>query len=627
MRCGFAVGAPERRRRFIIQPEIFFFAVGRLSESRRQISPDAFERIGRKLDLPRQRPRYGIEFSQNIVERNDRFDLAHADGRHFERKSGRQIFRQSVGRFVPNLKQPLKAIGRRSIEPGTDFVAFGRTEFGRDVGLRRGGDDGRVAQILEEIVCKKRQILPVMFDAPDACDGTGDIAVQNGFCHRRQSFARRNAQNFGGAFARNRRRRKSNDLIHRAERISHAAARRARNQPQRRRLEFDMLGLGNFRQMRKQIFVSDALKVVALATAQDCDGNFVRVGRRKDENHMRRRLFERLEQRIERLGREHVDFVDDINLVSIARRRIAHGLEDFADFVNPPVGRAVDLDDVHRTALGNFAAALACIAGLFARGMLAVERLGKDARRRRLSHAARPRKQKRMRHAVLHNRVLQRHRNVLLPHQIGKCLRAPLSGQNDIRRHKIPSSEPRARYMILPRQKMYFPARRISFFSRAFRRLFREILFFACVSPSHARLPEFFFFFACVSPPFSPSCLPAGRRLNTAPASAISPPRGLNTPSRPACLLAQIRQACCAIALPAFRQAAIRAACAAIGKADTPRRARLCSRFAASIRRAFFDILYILRPGIFYSSNGFVFGAILYPPNGAKGRFFDILSI
>ena len=156
---------------------------------------------------------------------------------------------------------------------------------------------------------------------------------------------------------------------------------------------------------------------------------------------------------------------------------------------------------------------------------------------------------------------------------------------------------------------------------------FREILFFLHAFRRAMPVCRNSFFFACVSPPFSPSCLPAGRRLNTTPASAISPPRGLNTPSRPACLLAQIRQACCAIALPAFRQAAIRAACAAIGKADTPRRARLCSRFAASIRRAFFDILYILRPGIFYSSNGFVFGAILYPPNGAKGRFFDILSI
>ena len=40
---------------------------------------------------------------------------------------------------------------------------------------------------------------------------------------------------------------------------------------------------------------------------------------------MRRRLLERLEQRVERLGREHVDFVDDVDLLAQDRRLKAHG--------------------------------------------------------------------------------------------------------------------------------------------------------------------------------------------------------------------------------------------------------------------------------------------------------------
>ena len=41
---------------------------------------------------------------------------------------------------------------------------------------------------------------------------------------------------------------------------------------------------------------------------------FLRLGRRKDEFHMARRLLQRLEQRVERRLSEHVHFVDDVNL-------------------------------------------------------------------------------------------------------------------------------------------------------------------------------------------------------------------------------------------------------------------------------------------------------------------------
>jgi len=40
------------------------------------------------------------------------------------------------------------------------------------------------------------------------------------------------------------------------------------------------------------------------------------IRRREDELHVRRRLFQGLEQRIERCRGQHVDFVDDVNLCS-----------------------------------------------------------------------------------------------------------------------------------------------------------------------------------------------------------------------------------------------------------------------------------------------------------------------
>jgi hypothetical protein len=63
-----------------------------------------------------------------------------------------------------------------------------------------------------------------------------------------------------------------------------------------------------------------SLKVVALAAAQDRDGDLVHLRRREDELHVRRRLLERLQERVPRRVREHVDLVHDVDLEAVARR-------------------------------------------------------------------------------------------------------------------------------------------------------------------------------------------------------------------------------------------------------------------------------------------------------------------
>jgi hypothetical protein len=58
----------------------------------------------------------------------------------------------------------------------------------------------------------------------------------------------------------------------------------------------------------------DRREVEPLAARQDRDRESSRFGRAEDELHVLGRLFQRLEQRVEGLVREHVDFVDDVNL-------------------------------------------------------------------------------------------------------------------------------------------------------------------------------------------------------------------------------------------------------------------------------------------------------------------------
>ncbi len=68
---------------------------------------------------------------------------------------------------------------------------------------------------------------------------------------------------------------------------------------------------------------ADAPEVEALAARQDGDRQLVNLGRRENELHMRRWFLERLQQPVERGLRQHVDFVDDVDLVARRNRSIA----------------------------------------------------------------------------------------------------------------------------------------------------------------------------------------------------------------------------------------------------------------------------------------------------------------
>ena len=88
------------------------------------------------------------------------------------------------------------------------------------------------------------------------------------------------------------------------------------------------------------------LEVVALAPRQDRDRDLVDLGRREDELHVRRRLLERLQERVPRVLREHVDLVHDEDLEAVARRPVGQALLEPPHLVDAVVAGAVDLLDV-----------------------------------------------------------------------------------------------------------------------------------------------------------------------------------------------------------------------------------------------------------------------------------------
>src|SRR2546426_5976864 len=73
----------------------------------------------------------------------------------------------------------------------------------------------------------------------------------------------------------------------------------------------------------------------------------------EDEDDGGGRLFERLEQGVERLLREHVDFIDDIHFVAALGGGVADRLAQIADFIHPAVRGPVDLENIEAAPFGN----------------------------------------------------------------------------------------------------------------------------------------------------------------------------------------------------------------------------------------------------------------------------------
>ena len=108
---------------------------------------------------------------------------------------------------------------------------------------------------------------------------------------------------------------------------------------------------------------------------------------------MLRRFLQRLQQGVEGVLGQHVDFVDDVDLVARRHRPVAHAVDDLADVVHAGMAGGVHLHHVDVAVGGDALAVLADAAGRDRRpaGAVragAVERAGDDPGGRRLADAA-----------------------------------------------------------------------------------------------------------------------------------------------------------------------------------------------------------------------------------------------
>ena len=205
--------------------------------------------------------------------------------------------------------------------------------------------------------------------------------------------------------------------------IAHAAARVEHHQLERLTVIAEPLALTDVDEASEQLIVADGAEVKALHARKDGLENLLRVSGAHHEDDVLGRLFQRLEQRVERRRGQHVDLVDDIDLVVATNWSVAHTIDDLlAHVVHAGVGGGVELIHVRMLARGDELAVFAGAIGKVSSSLLAEERLCKQASHRGLARSARSAEQVRMAGASLKHGTAQRCHHVLLAHNVVKRL-------------------------------------------------------------------------------------------------------------------------------------------------------------------------------------------------------------
>ena len=118
-------------------------------------------------------------------------------------------------------------------------------------------------------------------------------------------------------------------------------------------LDLDPLRVGDPPDHLGDLLERGPLEVEALAAVDDRRHHLVRLGRAEHEDGVRRRLLERLQERVPGLAGEHVRLVEDVDLPAPGGRRVADPLAQVADVVDRAVRGGVHLDHVERRAGGD----------------------------------------------------------------------------------------------------------------------------------------------------------------------------------------------------------------------------------------------------------------------------------
>ncbi len=192
------------------------------------------------------------------------------------------------------------------------------------------------------------------------------------------------------------------------------------------------VGLEDHRQLALDLGYGEAAELEPLDAGQDGRADLGRVGGAEDEDDVRGRFLERLEQDVPALV-DPLDLVDDEDLPLHVRRRRPGPLDELPDLVDLVVRGGIELDDVEGPALADGDARRTDVARFAVLEVGAVERLGDDPRHRRLAGAARSDEQQRMGDLAGPDGVPQRRDDGILADDPAERLGTPATVERKVR--------------------------------------------------------------------------------------------------------------------------------------------------------------------------------------------------
>ena len=177
-----------------------------------------------------------------------------------------------------------------------------------------------IAHVRHQVARQLQQVIALLDLRANEPIELGNIALGDGAGKLAQNLVRDLTQKRAGIVRMHGTVAENAQLLQRGERVAHAALGMARHDGERLIVVVEALLLAHVGQATLNILVSDAVEIEALAAREDGLQNLLRIGGAQHKDHVRRRLLERFEQRVKRRRREHVDLVDDIDLVLTAHR-------------------------------------------------------------------------------------------------------------------------------------------------------------------------------------------------------------------------------------------------------------------------------------------------------------------
>src|SRR5262249_53684598 len=152
-----------------------------------------------------------------------------------------------------------------------------------------------------------------------------------------ENFARDKSQNVSNILVDNFLATERNDLVEKRLCIAHASFRSLDDVTQSAIINLDAFTIGNLPEVCLDLYRRYRSKNKLLAPRQNRCRQLMTFGSRHDEDDVRRRLLQNFQQGVEGRRRQHMDFVDDENLVPVARGGIFRAFPKLADVIHASV--------------------------------------------------------------------------------------------------------------------------------------------------------------------------------------------------------------------------------------------------------------------------------------------------